>query len=53
MQETYETQVQSLGLEDPLEQDVASHSSIAAWRIEWAEEPGGPQSTVSHSVGQD
>ena len=41
------------GSGDRLEQDVATHRSIPAWRIEWAEEPGGPQSTVSHSVGQD
>ena len=35
-----ETQVQSLGLEDPLEKKMATHSSILAWRIPWAEEPG-------------
>ena len=35
-----ETQVQSLGLEDPLEEEVATHSSILAWRILWTEEPG-------------
>ena len=36
-----ETQVQSLGREDSLEEDMASHSSILVWRIPWAEEPGG------------
>ena len=40
MQETQETQVQSLGQEDPLEQEMATHSSILAWRIPWTEEPG-------------
>ena len=37
--------VQSLGWEDPLEKEMATHSSILAWRIPWSEEPGGPQST--------
>ena len=37
----WETWVQSLGWEDPLEEDVATHSSILAWRIPWSEEPGG------------
>ena len=41
-----ETQVQSLGREDPLEKEMATHSSILAWKIPWAEEPGGLQSTV-------
>ena len=36
--------VQSLGLEDPLEKEIATHSSILAWRIPWTEEPGGLQS---------
>ena len=36
-----ETQVQSLGLEDPLEKRMATHSSILAWKIPWTEEPGG------------
>ena len=36
-----ENQVQSLGLEDPLEKGMATHSSILAWRISWTEEPGG------------
>ena len=38
-----ETQVRSLGREDPLQMDMATHSSIPAWRIPWAEEPGGAQ----------
>ena len=37
-------QVWSLGLEGPLEEEMATHSSILAWRIPWTEEPGGPQS---------
>ena len=40
-----ETQVRFLGLEDPLEKEMATHSSILAWRIPWTEEPGGLQST--------
>ena len=39
-----ETQVQSLGREDPLEKGMATHSSILAWKIPWTEEPGGLQS---------
>ena len=39
-----ETQVQSLGWEDPLEKGMATHSSILAWRMPWTEEPGGLQS---------
>ena len=42
-----ETQVRSLGQEDPLEQGMATHSSILAWRIPWTEEPGGLQSMGS------
>ena len=38
-----ETRVQSLGQEDPLEEGMATHSSILAWRIPWTEEPGGLQ----------
>ena len=45
MQEMQGTQVQSLGREDPLEKEMATHSSIVAWRILWSEEPGGLQST--------
>ena len=37
----HETRVQSLGLENPLEEEMATHSSILAWRIPWTEEPGG------------
>ena len=44
VQETQETQVQSLGQEDPLEKEMAPHSSILAWKIPWMEEPGGLQS---------
>ena len=44
LQETQETQVPSLGPEDPLEEGMATHSSILAWRIPWTEEPGGLQS---------
>ena len=39
-----ETQVQSLGQDDPLEEDIATQSSIPAWRIPWTEQPGGLQS---------
>jgi len=45
-----ETQVQSLGWEDPLEKGVATHSSILAWRIPWTEEPGGLQSMELQTV---
>ena len=48
-----ETWVQSLGQEDPLEEEVATHSGILAWRIPWTEEPGGLQSTGSQIIGQD
>ena len=47
MQETW---VLSLGQEDPLEKEVATRSSILAWRFPWAEEPGGLQSTGSKRV---
>ena len=40
MQETQETLLQSLSREDPLEEEMATHSSILAWRIPWTEEPG-------------
>ena len=40
----HKTQVQSLGWEDPLEKEMAAHSSILAWRNSWTEEPGGLQS---------
>ena len=48
-----ETQLQSLGWEDPLEKEMATHSSILAWRIPRIEEPGGLQSTGSQRVGHD
>ena len=48
-----ETQVPSLGWEDPLEEGVATHSSILAWRIPWTEEPGRLQSMRLQRVGQD
>ena len=43
MQETLETQVQSLDWEEPLEEGMATHSSTLAWRTEWTEESGGLQ----------
>ena len=46
----WETWVQSLGWEDPLEEMMATHSSILAWRIPWTEEPGGLLSMGSHRV---
>ena len=52
-QETRETQVQSLGQEDLLEKEMATHSSILAWKIPWVEEPGGLQSMGSKRVGHD
>ena len=48
-----EMQVLSLGQEDPLEEEMATHSSILAWRIPWREELGGPQSVVLQRVGHD
>ena len=48
-----ETQVQSLGWEDPLKKELATHSSILAWRIPWTEEPGGLQSMGSLRVRHD
>ena len=48
-----ETRVRSLGQEDPLEEEMATHSSILAWRIPWTEEPGGLQSMGSQRVGHD
>ena len=47
---TQETQDPSLDQEDPLEKDMASHSSILAWEIPWSEEPGGLQSMGSQRV---
>ena len=48
-----ETQVQSLGQEDPLEKEMAIHLSILAWRIPWMEGPGGLQSMGSQRGGHD
>ena len=48
-----ETQVRSLGREDPLEEEMATHSRILPWRILWMEEPGGLQSMGSWRVGHD
>ena len=53
MQETQEMQVQFLGQEDPLEEEMATHSSILAWRIPQTEEPGGLQSMGSQRVRHD
>ena len=53
MQETPEMWVQSLGWEDPLEKEMATHSSILAWRIRWTGEPGRLQSMGSQRVGHD
>ena len=50
MQETW---VQSLDQEDPLEKEMATHSSILAWRIPWTEKPGGLQSMESQKFGHD
>ena len=50
MQETKETRIQSLGCEDPLEEDMAIHPSILAWRIPWTGKPGGLQPTGSQRV---
>ena len=47
------TWVQSLGQEGPLEKEMATHSSILAWRIPWTEEPGGLQSMGSQRVGHN
>ena len=48
-----DTQVQSLGQEDPLEKEMAAHPSILAWRILWAQEPDGQQSLDLQRVGHD
>ena len=56
MQETQKmqkTQVRSLGQEDPLEEEMATHSSILSWRIPWTEEPGRLQSMGLQRVGHD
>ena len=48
-----EMQVQSLGQEDPLQKEMATHSSVLAWRIPWTEAPGGIQSKELQRVGHD
>ena len=48
VRETWETQVRSLGWEDPLEEEMTTHSSILAWEIPWAEETGGLQIGRAH-----
>ena len=48
-----ETRVQSLGREDPLEKEMATHSSTHAWKIPWMEKPGGLQFTVPQRVRHD
>ena len=48
-----ETQIRSLGQEDPLEKEIATHSSILAWEIPWTEKPGRVQSVGSQRVGHD
>ena len=53
MQETQETRIPSLGQGDPLEKEMATHSSILAWTIPWTEEPGGLVSIGSQRVGHD
>ena len=49
----WETRVRALGREDPLEKEMATHSSILAWKIPWTEEPGRLQSMGSQRVGHD
>ena len=49
----WETWVRFLGQEDPLEKEMATHSSILAWRIPWTEEPGGLRSIGSQRVGHN
>ena len=53
MLEKQETEVQFLGWEDPLEKEMATHSSILAWKIPWTEEPGGLQSMGSQRIRYD
>ena len=53
VQETQEMQIQSLGQEDPLEEEMATHSSILAWKVPWTEEPGGLQFIGSQRVRHD
>ena len=51
MQEAQETRVRSLGQEDPLEKEMATYSSLLAWKIPWTEQLGGLQSMGSQSIG--
>ena len=51
--ETHEMQVQSLSWEDPLEEEMATHSSIRAWEISWTEKPGKLQSVELQRAGHD
>jgi len=53
MKETQETWVQSLGLEDPLEEGMATYSIMLAWKIPWTEEPGGLQPMGLQRVGHN
>ena len=53
MEKTKETQVRSLGWEDPLEKGMATHSSILSWRSSWTEEPGGLQAIALQSITHD
>ena len=53
MQKMQETLVQSLGGEDPLEEEMATHSSILAWKMSWVEEPDGLQSMGPQRVGHN
>ena len=50
---TQKTQIQSLGWEDPLEKEMATHPSILAWEVPWMEEPGSLQSMGSQRVRHD
>ena len=50
---TQETPVPSLGWEDPLKEETATHFSILTWEMVWTEKPGGPQSMGSERVGHD
>ena len=53
MQETQEARVRSLGQEDPLEEEMTTHSSILAWKIPWTEDSGGPQSMGLQRIGHN
>jgi len=53
MQETHKMRVRSLGQQDPLKQEMATHSSFLAWRTPWTEEPGGLQSIGLQRVRHD